>query len=78
MLRWVHRGRTHTAALELPAELVWTVHRGSVEPPLGWYAPAFGRRTPAVTLLGSGSIEPGAGAMTTVLQFDSTRQEPVR
>jgi hypothetical protein len=70
MLRWAHRGRAHTAVLDLPAELVWTVHRGSVDPPLGWYAPAFGRRTPAVTLLGSGSTEPGAGAMTTVLRFN--------
>jgi hypothetical protein len=70
MLRWTHRGRERTAVLELPAELVWTLHRGSIEPPLGWYAPAYGRRTPAVTLLGSGSTEPGASAMSTVLRFD--------
>ncbi|MGH3822804.1 MAG: alginate lyase family protein [Pseudonocardiaceae bacterium] len=73
MLRWAHCGRARTAVIELPAQLAWTAHRGAVEPPLGWYAPTFGRRTPAVTLLGSGSTEPGAGAMTTVLRFDSTR-----
>lgn len=73
MLRWTHRGREHTAALELPAELVWSVHRGSAGSPLGWYAPAFGRRTPTVTLLGRGSTGPGGPAMTTVLRFDSIR-----
>jgi hypothetical protein len=74
MLRWEHRGRTHTAVLDLPAQLVWTVHRGSAEPPLGWYAPGFGRRTPAVTLLGSGWTEPGP--MRTVLRFSI--KEPAR
>jgi Heparinase II/III-like protein/Heparinase II/III N-terminus len=78
MLRWAHRGRQRSAVLELPVELVWTVHRGSVEPPLGWYSPAFGRRTPTVTLLGNGSTVPGGGAMTTVLRFDSARQESAR
>ncbi len=70
MLRWTHRGRAQTAVLDLPGELVWTLHRGSAEPPLGWYAPGFGRRTPSVTLLGIGSTGPGTGVMSTVLRFD--------
>lgn len=80
MLRWQHRGRECTAVLDLPAELEWSAKHGSVEPPLAWYAPAFGRRTPTMTLLGTGSTESGAGAMSTVLRFDSQadpyRQDP--
>ncbi|WP_181784345.1 heparinase II/III family protein, partial [Pseudonocardia pini] len=51
------------AVLELPAELTWASHRGSVSPPLGWYSPGFGRREPAVTLVGTGLL---GGARRTV------------
>jgi hypothetical protein len=71
MLHWVHHGREHTAVLQLPAELKWSAYCGSVDPPLGWYAPTFGRKTPTVTLLGSGWTEPGAGALSTVLRFET-------
>ena len=70
-LRWTHRGRDQTAVLELPGELVWHAHRGDVDPPLGWYSAGFGRKEPAVTLVGSGFVEPGAGAISTLLYFGS-------
>ncbi len=57
-LRWppAAAGR---ARLELPAGLEWSLHRGSTEPILGWYAPGLGRRVPAVTLIGRGVAAPG-------------------
>ncbi|MGH3517718.1 MAG: alginate lyase family protein [Haloechinothrix sp.] len=69
-LRWSHRGRDRTAVLELPPELVWTVHRGQTSPPLGWYSPGFGRREAAYTLLGSGHLD-GTSVLTTVLRLRS-------
>jgi hypothetical protein len=74
VLRWEYHGRKHAAVVGLPAELEWSAHRGSVKPQLGWYAPAFGRRTPTVTLLGHGSTEPGTAVFSTVLRFDFVRQ----
>jgi len=41
--------------LLLPGELDWTLHRGEVDPPLGWYSPRFGTRIPATSLVGRGS-----------------------
>ncbi len=70
-LSWTTGGRQHDAVLELPAELSWTVHRGEASPALGWYSPSFGRREPAVTLVGHGTVEPGAPALVTQLRFDS-------
>ncbi|MTD58596.1 heparinase II/III family protein [Amycolatopsis pithecellobii] len=55
-----------SAVLELPAELDWSVHRGSEKPVLGWYSPGFGRKEPAATLVGTGS----ARVLSTVLRFD--------
>jgi hypothetical protein len=56
-----------SAALQLPPQLSWTLHRGETDPPLGWYSPGFGRREPASTLLGSGTA--GVSVLTTVLRF---------
>jgi hypothetical protein len=56
------------AWLELPAGLEWSLHRGSTEPILGWYAPGLGRRVPAVTLIGRGVATPGT-ALRTQLTF---------
>ncbi|MGH3914194.1 MAG: alginate lyase family protein [Pseudonocardiaceae bacterium] len=70
MLGWTHRDRERTAVLDLPAELTWTAHRGETDPPLGWYSAGFGRREPAVTLVGRGIITPGAAALITLLHFD--------
>ncbi|ASR34018.1 heparinase [Prauserella marina] len=64
ILRWPD----DTATMTLPSELDWSAHRGETSPPLGWYSPGFGRRTPTVTLLGDGTATPGV-AMTTVLRF---------
>lgn len=57
VLAWTGRdGRDATATLHLPPALRWAAHRGSVDPPLGWYSPGFGRRVPATTLVGAGTV----------------------
>lgn len=68
-LSWTGHGGVHTAAIELPAGLTWSAHRGETEPPLGWYSPGFGRREPTWALVGSGSVRDG-DTLTTVLRFD--------
>ena len=70
-LRWAHRGQDRTAVLELPGELTWTAHRGETDPPLGWYSAGFGRREPAVALVGRGFVAPGAARVGTLLRFGS-------
>lgn len=67
-LTWMYDGTMRSAVLELPAELTWTVHRGQVDPPLGWYSPGFGRREPADTLMGRG-VAGRSTALTTLLRF---------
>ena len=47
--------RAH-ATLELPGCLEWSAYRGSTDPPLGWYSPAFGRKIPTTSLVGRGEI----------------------
>jgi len=54
-LRW----REGRAALKLPALLSWSLHRGEENPPLGWYSPEFGEKTPATALVGAGLLDPG-------------------
>jgi hypothetical protein len=66
VLSWSHRGRDQSASLELPGELTWTRHCGESAPPLGWYSSGFGRKEPAITLLGKGSIGPNARLLTTI------------
>jgi hypothetical protein len=51
-----------SAEMVLPAELSWSRHEGETDPVLGWYSPGFGRREPAVSLVGR-----GAGSATTRL-----------
>jgi hypothetical protein len=65
-LRWppAAAGR---ARLELPAGLEWSMHRGSTDPILGWYAPGLGRRVPAVTLIGRGVAAPGTCLRTQLI-----------
>ena len=53
-----------SAQLLLPATLVWTLHRGEQDPPLGWYSAGFGHKTPAVTLTGHGRLSSGAMVLT--------------
>ncbi len=66
-LSWPGTGGTAVhGRLELPAELVWTAHRGEIAPILGWYSPGFGERVPSTTLAGRGVLDRSL-ALTTVL-----------
>ena len=53
-LSWPEATVPGTARIELPAELEWRAYRGSLDPILGWNSEGFGRKTPAVTLIGTG------------------------
>lgn len=55
-LRWSVRGRAFEGRLQLPRQLAWTVHCGDDEG--GWYSAGFGRKCPAVTLVGGGTAVP--------------------
>lgn len=70
-LRWTNgAGGAMAGLLDLPDELSWTLHRGEANPPLGWYSAGFGRKEPAVTLIGRGRLEPAAGRpLETRLKF---------
>lgn len=53
-LAWRRRtGREGAATMVLPEQLSWRAVRAGPEP-LGWYAPAFGRKVPITTLVGAG------------------------
>ena len=69
-LTWRGAAGPVSATLHLAEELRWTVHRGEVEPPLGWYSPAFGRRVETTTLLGVGTV-------AAALQLSTRLQLPV-
>jgi heparinase II/III-like protein len=68
-LRWPQGAGQRAATLELPGELTWAVHRGELEPPLGWYSAGFGRREPAATLVGRGWLPGRTFAVRSVLRF---------
>ena len=70
-LRWTHAGRAREAVVHLPGELSWSAHRGETTPPLGWYSDGFGRKEPAMTLLGSGFTGGGTAPLTTLIGFGS-------
>jgi hypothetical protein len=57
-----------TATFLLPVGLSWTLVTGSVDPPLGWYAPTFGEKVPATTILGIGEVAHQMH-LTSLLQF---------
>lgn len=68
LLGWTGRaGRRATATLVLPPVLRWAAHRGSEDPPLGWYSPGFGRRQPSTTLVGAGTLS--SAELRTELRF---------
>ncbi len=50
--------------LLLPHTLAWTAHRGELDPIVGWYAPRFGRRVPAWTIVGRGVADSSARLRT--------------
>lgn len=54
LLRWSDACAPGSALMELPESLQWSAHRGEDNPVLGWYSSSLGRRTPAVTLIGTG------------------------
>ncbi|WP_345426169.1 alginate lyase family protein [Pseudonocardia xishanensis] len=58
------------AVLQLPPELDWAAHRGSVSPPLGWYSVGFGSREPTVTLVGTGWLGGARKTVRTTLHVD--------
>jgi hypothetical protein len=53
-LSWPDAVVPGTARLELPSGLDWRAHQGAVDPIRGWYSDGLGRKTPAVTLVGTG------------------------
>jgi hypothetical protein len=55
-LSWTVDSRCFSGTLALPSELRWTMHRGDAD--AGWYSEGFARRLPAVTLIGSGRLDP--------------------
>ncbi len=65
-LSWTATDGRRRAVLVLPPELSWAAHRGGVDPILGWYSPHFGRKEPAIALVGKGRIEPGRGLRSEV------------
>jgi hypothetical protein len=54
VLSWPGAATPGAGRLELPRGLAWSLHRGETDPILGWYSGSFGRRAPAITLLGRG------------------------
>ncbi|HSH58405.1 MAG TPA: alginate lyase family protein [Acidimicrobiales bacterium] len=68
-LHWPTSNGLALASLLLPGALAWSAHRGETGPILGWYSPAFGRKEPTVTLLGSGIYGKHVPELLTVLQF---------
>ncbi len=53
-------GCRRSAVLLLPPTLRWAVHRGEMDPILGWYSARFGHKEPAPLLLGAGFVALGA------------------
>jgi hypothetical protein len=76
VLSWPAPSAPVAARLELASGLRWTLHRGETDPILGWYAPGFGRRVPAFSLLGSGRSAPGA-PLATRLEFLDVGKSPI-
>ncbi|HWA42732.1 MAG TPA: alginate lyase family protein [Hypericibacter adhaerens] len=68
-LGWSVGSAARWAQMTLPAELTWSLWRGSDDPPLGWYSAGFGRRQPAWTLMGEGAVE-GRCEFLTRIAFD--------
>ena len=71
-LSWPEAPVPGEAWLELPAGLEWRAYRGSSDPILGWYSEGLGRKTPSVTLVGSGRCRRDA-ALISRLQFIDTK-----
>jgi hypothetical protein len=68
-LKWTAGDAHATAQLDLPEALAWTSHCGERDPILGWYSDSFGRKEPAVTLLGIGYTQPGQTELRSAITF---------
>jgi hypothetical protein len=70
-LSWVGSdGREYSAIMELPMELSWSVHRGELEPMLGWYSSSFGRIEPTTVVMGERARAKGKMELHTSIQFE--------
>ncbi len=67
-LSWPGPAERATATLRLPDQGRWRLATGEEDPPLGWYSPGFGRKQPATTVLGEGTVAEGE-PLRTALQF---------
>jgi hypothetical protein len=74
-LSWPDAVVPGTARLELPAGLDWRAHRGAEDPILGWYSDGIGRKTPAVTLVGTGQCRRDTPLMTRLEFIDISPSE---
>jgi hypothetical protein len=64
-LRWQERdGGQATATMALPRSLRWSLVRGTEDPVLGWYSPAFGEKVPATDVIGVGIATAGSPLRT--------------
>jgi hypothetical protein len=64
-LRWPDRNNgLAMATITLPSSLDWSLTRGSTDPVLGWYSPAFGQKVPATDVIGVGIATAGSSLRT--------------
>jgi hypothetical protein len=71
-LAWPDAAIPGEARMALPAGLEWRAYRGSADPVLGWYSAGLGRKTPAVTLVGTGRCRRDAPVITRI-EFESPK-----
>ncbi len=69
-LTWLGEDSQRRARLSLPEALTWRAWCGSLDPMLGWYAPCFGQRLPATSLIGEGVLD-AKELLRTVLAIDA-------
>ena len=55
MLSWQVGTDRRQGTMRLPDELTWSTHKADAAPIEGWYAPRFGVRVPATSLVGRGN-----------------------
>lgn len=68
-LRWLAEAGPASATLRLPDALRWEMHRGEVDPILGWYSPTFGVKQPTTALVGVGTSARSARRLESALVF---------
>jgi hypothetical protein len=75
-LSWTNGTRRWRGRLDLPEGMIWREYRGSADPVLGWYSPAFGERQPATSLIGAARLPAGCLLQTSlrILPVDEDAQ----